>query len=88
MFGFSGSPAVSGDTFPAASTTAFTTAFTTVQRLRLVQAVAALPPESAEVVPWLARVSADESAEPEVRLAALVHLVRRRADQRLVASVR
>ncbi|BEL06982.1 hypothetical protein Q0Z83_051730 [Actinoplanes sichuanensis] len=58
----------------------------TVQRLRVVQAVAALPAGFEGVLPWLTRVSADESAEPEVRLAALVHLVRRTADQRLVPS--
>ncbi|WP_433795944.1 hypothetical protein [Actinoplanes sp. CA-252034] len=80
MFSFPGSPAVSGDEFSLSA------ASTTVERLRLVQAVAALPPASAGVVPWLARVSADEAAEPEVRLAALVHLVRRSADQRLVTS--
>jgi hypothetical protein len=55
----------------------------TVQRLRVVQAVAALPAGFDGVLPWLTSVSA---AEPEVRLAALVHLVRRTADQRLVAS--
>jgi hypothetical protein len=58
----------------------------TVQRLRIVQAVAALPADFDGVVPWLAGVSADGSAEPEVRLAALVHLMRRTADQRLVMS--
>ncbi|MEV4276635.1 hypothetical protein [Actinoplanes xinjiangensis] len=58
----------------------------TVQRLRVVQAVAALPAGADGVVPWLTRVSADGSAEPEVRLAALVHLVRRTADQRLAMS--
>jgi hypothetical protein len=54
----------------------------TVQRLRIVQAVAALPVDIAGVVPWLAQVSADDAAEPEVRLAALVHLVRRAAADR------
>jgi hypothetical protein len=63
-----------------------TTVSGTVQRLRVVQAVAALPADSDGVVPWLTRVSADEPAEPEVRLAALVHLVRRTADQRLAMS--
>ncbi|MFC4069995.1 hypothetical protein [Actinoplanes subglobosus] len=60
----------------------------TVQRLRIVQAVAALPSDFDGVVPWLTGVSADEAAEPEVRLAALVHLVRRTADERLAISLR
>jgi hypothetical protein len=62
------------------------TASGTVQRLRIVQAVAALPADFDGVLPWLTRVSADGAAETEVRLAALVHLVRRTADQRLVMS--